>query len=259
MPRIITNTPISPRSARFGAEASLCQYFYLGAQAAGALKDYQGGIDAPKNTGGAGFLDAAAWANAGFATTGGGVDEFFDRPANSGHDFTLAGRALVFALRFKKSTPGSNEIVLGGYTATTAPGGLQLTANSTGSLGLAINAADNTSLALTITSTYTPLDGNEHLCCWFVPPDAVNARFFVDGLSASSASAATIAGKNCAGGNILRIGSARASSAAKVAQFGSLQQYSVPCATLASINYDAVAQFMFRHPHQPVPDWMWGI
>lgn len=258
MPANVQAIPCSPRSGHFGDGASLCQMFYLGMQSAGDLRDYMAnGTHAPKNTGGAGFGDAAAWANAGFLTTGGSVDEYCQRAAASGADFTLAEHAFILALRIKKATPGGNEIIASCYTSG-SPGGWRLTANSTGSLALAINSVDNVSLNLTITSTYTPLDGNEHLCCWFVPPDAVNARFFVDGLSASSASAATVAGKNCAGGNAMRIGSDLTSTAAKVCQFGSLQQYNVPCATLASIPYDAIAQWMYRNPHRPVPDWMWG-
>lgn len=249
---------VSPRSGRI-ADSTLCQYFFLGAQASGNLRDSMGGASATKFDGS--FTDGEAWANAGFATTvsGGATTDYFTRVAGAGHDFTLVGKALIFALRIKKATPVGNEIILGSFTSGSVYGGLQMTATSTGSLQLACSPIDGSgNQTAAISSTYPTLDGTEHFAMYAFGPDAVSVKQYVDGLPASTSGSGNASGKDCAGGNILNIGASRAGSA-KDAQFGSIQQYNVPCATLASLQTDAVAQWIFRNPHRPVPDWMWGL
>lgn len=245
----ILRKKITPRTEYFAKGSDRCLYFFRGQQSAGDIKDVKRGMLAVKD---AGFSDAECWANPGFITTGGSVTDYATVAAGAGHDFTLDGYSLIFSLRIKKATPATNEVILGSFTSGSVYGGLQLTANSSGSLSLAISPADGS--AVQSFGTSGALDGNEHTCTWFIPRNAVSAVRYVDLTNLGTLSSGTVPGKSCAGGNILAIGASRAGSA-KVCQFAAIQAYQVPL-DLASINTDRIQDFLLRQPHRPIPDWM---
>lgn len=249
---LVTNTKAKSRTALF----SECSYgkFYFGCrQAAGELRDSFGGPVASKLDGS--YTDAEAWANAGFLTTGNSaITDYMTRVADPSNSWDGTTHTAILALRLKKATPGSSEVIAGCFTSSTHDGGWQLNATSTGTFQLQMKPLDGGSAhTITIGSVYTPLDGNEHLCMWAIPRDAVSAQMYVDGVAAGTAGMAA-ATKNFAGGHILNIGASRAGSA-KTAQFATLQLYAIE-RNLADLKMTQIAEFMTRFPHRPLPDWL---
>lgn len=249
---LATTVNVVPRSDHF-AKATYCRTFFLCQRSAGDLPDKMGNASAVKFDGG--YTDGEAWANPGYLTTANSaVTDYMTRPANAGHDFDCTQVTAVVALRLKKTTPGSNETIMGCFTSGSANGGWQVIATSTGTVQLQLKPLDGgTATTLTIGSSYAPLDGSERLLVWFVPRDAVSAQMFVDGAAAGTSGMAA-AVNNFAGGNTLSIGAAHAGSA-KVAQFATIQIYTIT-KDLAALKTQQIAGFMARHPHRPVPNWL---
>lgn len=241
---------IGPRDQKFRQDVSYLKFWLGCRQASGEVRDSKGGASAIKN---ADFTDAEAWVNAGYLTTGADTGAFAYLPAGSGHDFSLAAGTLMFSLRLKKATPGANEKIINGYDTV---GGIGLTAYSTGQLQLAVKANDNTTLTINITAANaTTLDGNEHVVTFFVPMDNVSAKWFVDAAKSGTTGNSGIYGKDCAGGHALCLGASSQMAFAKAAQFAAIQMYLIP-KPLAQINAEQAHGWVMRHPHLPVPDWV---
>jgi hypothetical protein len=249
---LTSNTKAKPRTAHF-SECSYGRFFFSCQQAAGELRDSFGGPVATKFD--AGYTDAEAWANAGFLTTGNSaITDYMTRVADPTNSWDGTTHTAILALRLKKATPGSNEVIAGCFTSSTHDGGWQLNATSTGTLQLQMKPADGGAAhTITIASGFAPLDGTERLCMWAIPRDAVSAQMYVDGVAAGTA-AMSGGTKNFAGGHILNIGASRAGSA-KTAQFATLQLYTIE-RNLADLKMTQIAEFMTRFPHRPLPDWL---
>lgn len=241
---------IAPRDKSFQDAATYLKYWFGCRQASGEVRDSKGGASAIKN---AGFLDAEAWVNAGYLTTGADSTKFATLAAGNGQDFTLATHSFVFSVRLKKATSASNEKIINGYDTV---GGIGLTAYSTGQLQLALKATDGTTLTINIAAaSATTLDGNEHCVTFIVGRDNVSAQWYVDDAKSGTTGNNGVYGKSFIGGNALVLGGSTQAGVAKSAQFATIQAYAVP-KDLAAINAAQVHGWIMRHPHLPVPDWM---
>lgn len=244
---------VVPRTDAF-LRATYCSFFFGCQQAAGELHDSMGGPSANKFD--ASYTDAEAWANAGYLTTGNSaVTDYMTRPATPTNSWDSTQRCAILALRLKKATPGSNEVIAGCFTSGSANGGWQIIATSTGTLQLQMKPLDGGSAStITISSIYPTLDGAEHLAMWAIPRSSgASAQMFVDGLLvATSGMAAAV--NNFAGGNALNIGASLGGSA-KAAQFATIQLYTI-ARDLGDIKTTQIADWIARNPHLPVPDWL---
>lgn len=242
-----------PRSEWF-QRASYCRFFFKCQQSAGEVADQMGGPPAIKFD--SNYTDAEAWANAGYLTTANSaVTDYALRAANANNSWNGGTHTAILALRLKKATPGSSEVIAGCFTSGSSNGGWQINCTSTGQVQLQLKPTNGGSAhTLTISNSYGALDSTERLLVWAVPREASSALMFVDGAAAGTSGMTGDPSRDFAGGFGLALGASLAGSA-KAAQFSAVQLYTIE-RDLSDLRTQQIADFLMRYPHRPLPDWL---
>lgn len=250
---------IYPRNAY--AQPSYCNWFYRGAQASGDIENViSGKAQAVKH---ATFTDGECWANAGWATVGGGANNYAAVDASTADLQSLATHSLIVAFTVKKSVatyPAVENYLYASYKPGSEYGGIVLASMTTGNARMYMNSTDNTTVSLT-TATNVISDNSNILTktiVFIVPRNGATGYFGINGLEAGNGSISTISSKPLAGGRSARWGESLSSVAIDTHRMANFQCYSVP-ADDAQISRLAIYDWVQRNPHLPIPDWMFGL
>lgn len=240
--------------------SSYCKYFFRGEQSSGEMENLvSGGADALKT---GGFLDATLWANAGYATVGGGASNYCTLDAAT-HDLTLSGFSLVVTARVLKSAaafPGAEQYFISSYNPGSNSGGIIMTCRVDGSTKLYVNSTDNTTVGVTSSAnvlTNGTTATERSLVFMFPRETSVSAIVAVDGVENSTSPATIVAGKSLVGGRAMRIGGPLAGGSIdgyRVAAFGA---YLVP-QDLTNMQRQRIYEWAWRNPAAPIPDWVFA-
>lgn len=209
-----------------------------------------------------GFLDATLWANAGYATVGGGASNYCTLdPAT--HDLTLSGLSLVVTARVLKSAaafPGAEQYFVASYNPGSNSGGIIMSCRADGSAKLYVNTTDNTTAGVTSSAsvlTNGSVATERSLVFLFPRETGVSAIVAVDGVENSTSSVTGVAGKSLVGGRSMRIGGTLAGGSIdgyRIAAFGA---YLVP-QDLTNMQKQRLYEWVWRNPAAPIPDWVFA-
>ena len=253
----MTQQQIYPRNAY--AQPSYCNWFYLGAQASGDIENkITSKAAAIKH---ASFSDASCWANAGFATVGGGATNYATIDSATADLQSLATHSLVVAFTVKKSVatyPAVENYLYASYKPGSQYGGIVVASMTTGNARLYLNSTDNTTVSLT-TAVDVVSDNSNILTktiVFIVPRNGATGYFGINGLEAGSGSISTISSKALAGGRTARWGASLAGVAIDTHRMSSFQCYSVPADLTSRL---PIYDWVQRNPHVPIPDWVFGL
>lgn len=228
--------------------ADSCLFHLIGEQSAGDMRNLKPtGNPAVKD---ATFTDGEAWANKGYMTTGADTTAFAQLPL-ADSQFTLVNRSLIVYFRIKKATPAGTEIFIGSTDSGGTPGGFTIDGRNTAQARLTVFANDGTNAGISLAGV---CDGSEHSVCVFVPYDGSSFRSYVDGVFLNTASAANVAGKDCAGTGSVRVGSAFGTNGGKAANIAELALYN-PAKTLSELPQALIADYLYRNPGMPLEAW----
>lgn len=229
-----------------------CLYHLLFEQAAGEGRNLKpgGGLAVKDAT----FTDGEAWVNPGYMTMGADTTAFATL-AEADARFTLVGQSLVFACRFKKATPAGTEVFVSSFQAGTTTGGLTLDARADGSIRLTLLATDAGTNGISITAAAgpNPLDNAEHTAVFFLPRDNASGEAWMDGRLITTASMASVFGKDHTGTRDLRIGRNWTGNAV-AAQVAMLCAYQVP-KDIGALQKALIADYLHRNPDFPLEAW----